>query len=98
MYRCGSVEILRGVVQKAHHLPNQGKFLTNQILLLFLFVSHQHRGCRNFKPKYISMADELTSKYADVEVYAVSCAPHKDICNKHKIGGYPVSYLGRPRV
>ena len=69
-----------------HHLPNPNGFSPSDC-----FVSHQHRGCRNFKPKYISMADELISKYDDVEVYAVSCAPHKDICNKHKIGGYPVS-------
>jgi hypothetical protein len=37
------------------------------------------------------MAEQINAKYADVEVYAVSCAPFKEICNKHKIKGYPVS-------
>jgi hypothetical protein len=60
-------------------------------LTLFVFSQYYCRGCRNFKPKYISMAEQMNAKYADVEVYAVSCAPFKEICNKHKIKGYPVS-------
>eukprot|EP00545_Synedropsis_sp_CCMP1620_P000242 CAMPEP_0119005968 /NCGR_PEP_ID=MMETSP1176-20130426/2031_1 /TAXON_ID=265551 /ORGANISM="Synedropsis recta cf, Strain CCMP1620" /LENGTH=956 /DNA_ID=CAMNT_0006957835 /DNA_START=69 /DNA_END=2939 /DNA_ORIENTATION=- len=56
------------------------------------FYSPYCGGCRNFKPKYITMAEQITAKYNDVEVYAVSCAPFKDICNKHKIKGYPALY------
>lgn len=66
-------------------------YFKKMILSHILLFPKTHRGCRNFKPKYISMAEKLIAKYKDVEVYAVSCAPHKDICNKHKISGYPVS-------
>ncbi|KAI2503325.1 Erv1 / Alr family [Fragilaria crotonensis] len=49
-------------------------------------------GCRFFKPQYVAIAEALISKYDDVEVYAVSCSPHKDVCSKHQITGYPALY------
>lgn len=56
----------------------------------FAFLILLCRGCRFFKPKYVAIAEALHSNYEDVEVYAVSCTPHKDICQKYNVQGYPV--------
>jgi hypothetical protein len=63
-------------------------------VLTFSSCLIHYRGCRFFKPKYVAMAETLLSKYDDVEVYAVSCGPHKDICAKYQVTGYPVRSLG----
>lgn len=51
------------------------------------------RGCQSFRSTYINMARQLTSAYQDVEVYAVSCVPHDDLCRKYSIRGYPVRII-----
>mmetsp|Transcript_16828 Transcript_16828/g.24899 ORF Transcript_16828/g.24899 Transcript_16828/m.24899 type:complete len:852 (+) Transcript_16828:34-2589(+) len=49
-------------------------------------------ACRNFKKTYDSIAQQLLKEYPEVEVYAVSCAAHKDLCNRHQISGYPTLF------
>lgn len=50
-----------------------------------------HRACQNFKKTYDSIALQFSKEYPEVDVYAVSCAVHKDLCNKHNVAGFPVS-------
>ena len=47
------------------------------------------RGCRSFKPKYITLAEEVFKERPDIEFYAVSCVANKETCSNYKISGYP---------
>ncbi len=59
------------------------------------FYAHWCPHCKHLKPHYIEFAKKLHKATQElpgdvrVETFAVSCVPHKELCQQMHIGGYP---------
>jgi thiol-disulfide isomerase/thioredoxin len=63
------------------------------------FYSPYCGHCKNFRPKYIRVANEVMETHGQnsddtpMAFYAVSCVAQREICQQHKIKAYPTVYV-----